>query len=121
MSSNEWLPSAFDGLEGELRKREGLERAMTPPLRRALLKSCITYLRLLATSGEDIEVTADDAGRFLETTGLPANSLGNSAGCLFRGKGWEFTGRRKPSSRASNHRHENRIWRYRTEREEDSE
>ncbi|MGB7943799.1 MAG: hypothetical protein WCF42_10825 [Terriglobales bacterium] len=90
MSSNEWLPSAFDGLEGKLRKREGLERAMTPPLRQALLKSCITYLRLLATSREDMEVTADDAGRFLESTGLPANALGNSAGCLFRGKCWEF-------------------------------
>ncbi len=113
--------TTLDSIEGELRKQEGLARAMTPPLRRALLRACVTYLRLLATSGEDMEVTADDAGRFLETTGLPANSLGNSAGCLFRGKGWEFTGRRKPSSRASNHRHENRIWRYRTEREEDSE
>ncbi len=88
--------TTLDSIEGELRKQEGLARAMTPPLRRALLRACVTYLRLLATSGEDMEVTADDAGRFLETTGLPANSLGNSAGCLFRGKGWEFTGRRKP-------------------------
>jgi len=121
MSSNEWLPSAFDGLEGELRKQEGLRMAMTPPLRRALLKSCITYLRLLATSREDMEVTADDAGRFLESTGLPANSLGNCAGQLFRGRCWRATGRTEASARKSNHAHKNMVWHYRPEREEDSE
>jgi len=115
------MTTAFDSIEGELRKQEGLLRAMTPPLRRALLRTCQSYCKQMAMTREGMTATADDASMFLESTGLPANSLGNSAGCLFRGKCWEFTGQWKPSSRASNHRHENRVWRYRPEREEDSE
>jgi len=54
--------------------------------------------------------TADDAARGFSALGMPANSLGNAAGALFRGKAWSFTGQWKKSKRISNHAHSNRVW-----------
>src|SRR5208283_5084102 len=113
------MTTAFDSIEGELRREEGLRNATTPALRRATLRACQTYLRLLALTREGMEVTADDAAWFLESTGLPANYLGNAAGSLFRGKHWAATGKTQASARKSNHAHRNMIWQYRPEREQD--
>jgi|TARA_Y100000310_G_scaffold28395_1_gene27026 hypothetical protein len=55
------------------------------------------------------ECNADAVGEALARRNLPM--LGPAAGALFKGKGWEFTGRRKKSCRVSNHAREIKIWR----------
>ena len=63
-----------------------------------------------AMSRPDKTATADDAYRGLLAAGYLASDLGPAAGCLFRGKNWTYTGRRKRSARVSNHGRAVRIW-----------
>lgn len=66
-------------------------------------------IRLAIQNGE---THADAVGEELERLhGI--KSLGPSAGSLFKGKCWEFTGRRVLSSRVSNHSRELKVWRLR--------
>lgn len=54
---------------------------------------------------------ADEVGRELKRRGI-ADSLGPAAGALFKGKEWEWTGKRIKSSRITNHGRELKVWRY---------
>ena len=99
----------FDLKLGSALRDEGSERAAT--VRADLLALGRKFCRDAALRRPDRTATADDASRGFLTHNLPADSLGNGAGALFRGKDWEFTGQWKASARVSNHGHQNRVWR----------
>lgn len=93
---------------GEELKQRGMKKAADA---NPFLKPCRAAVRAAALGRTDRTATADDASRYLESIGHPADLLGNAAGSLFRGGEWEWTGRLQPSMRPSRHANQNRIWR----------
>jgi hypothetical protein len=102
------LGSAFDPKLGELLKALGMGRAAER--NKAALALAKAYVERAARQRVDRTATADDAAAGFEMDGFPPNILGNAAGSLFKGKQWRFTGRWQASKRATNHRHQNRVW-----------
>ena len=102
------MADLFDYEESLRLKYEGMDRAeakaATP------LEEAREIARRIALKTPDRCVSADDVGRELKRLGLPF-SLGPATGSLFRGKEWEFTGRRIKSRRTSNHAREIKVWR----------
>jgi hypothetical protein len=91
-----------------LQKELGMEQAASA--KNKLLAQCREACKQAALGRADRTGTADDSAAFLVSIGMAPDSLGNAAGSLFREDCWEFTGRMEPSTRASNHRHINRVW-----------
>lgn len=90
----------------------GMELAATK--RAALLNEAREAARLIALAHKRRECTADDVGQWFESLPTPvdiAKELGPSMGSLFKGREWEFTGKRVRSSRVSNHARELKVWR----------
>ena len=110
MNQQQPLFGAMDLALGQALKEAGLDR-VSDSRKEALFLGRV-YVRRAALGRSDRTATADDAAAGFERAGLPADLLGNAAGALFRGKGWAFTGRWQKSERASNHAHQNRVWRY---------
>jgi hypothetical protein len=102
--------TAFNARLAEALKEEGIARSQAA--HDNLLDLGRQYVKQAALGRDDRTATADDAARGFEAAGLSADSLGNASGALFRGKDWYFTGRWQKSSRATNHSHQNRVWRY---------
>ena len=102
--------TVFNRSLGMARKEYGMERAAEA--RAELLAQCRAAVKAAALRRADRTATADDSSRFLESIGLPAESLGNAAGSLFRGRGWRKTGQTRNSERASNNAHANFVWEY---------
>lgn len=92
----------FDLPKGEALKQRGMEVAASTRIED--LELARQELRIIAQGRPDRCVTADDAARF---------NLGNSAGSLFRGGEWEFTGRWEKSKRPARHANNLRVWRMR--------
>ena len=90
------------------RKAAGMDDAANA--RRPALEVARQAAIAAASSRPDKTATADDAYRGLLAAGYLAADLGPAAGCLFRGKNWTYTGRRKRSARVSNHGRAVRIW-----------
>ena len=100
----------FDGEEGEHRRSEGMDIAAVS--RKHVLRLARHACVEAALARADRTATADDAQMWLIDKGYSSDYLGNAAGSLFMEKDtWEFTGRRLPSQRVSNHGHQNRVWR----------
>lgn len=104
MTIGKW---AFDRIESERLKREGMKQA-------ADNSASLGYARMVAKhiafTRRPYIVTADDVGAELERRGYSGN-LGPAAGSLFKGPEWEFTGQRIRSTRKSNHARELKVWR----------
>lgn len=97
----------FDLLEARARKEQGMRLAAdNQPTELDLARE------IAATLGRRCgEVDADMVGRILKAQhGI--ESLGPAAGSIFRGKEWEFTGRRKLSARKTNHARELKVWKW---------
>lgn len=101
----------FDVAAGEKAKERGRRRAEL--CRQPLLTILREALRNKALARRDRLATADDAYAALAEMGKPAESLGNSAGSLFRGNEWEGTALWVKSKRRSNHARMVRVWRLR--------
>ena len=101
--------SLFDLDEGERRRDRG--KADVAQSRETLLRIARGFAREIALSRVERDCTADDVARMLIHHALPL--LGNAAGSLFNQTEWEFTGEWRASERASNHGHQNRVWRLR--------
>jgi hypothetical protein len=91
----------------------GQSRAETAWGREDVLDLGRELARRLALERKDREVTADDVQLQLQGLGFGPGALGNAAGSLFVGPEWQFTGLWRKSERASNHAHQNRVWRLR--------
>lgn len=99
--------SLFDLDEARARKEQGMALAAEHQ------PSGLDLAReIAATLGRRCgEVDADMVGRILKHEhGI--ESLGPAAGSIFKGKNWEFTGRRKLSARKKNHARELKVWRW---------
>ena len=106
---------SFDLDGGEERKKSGMGHAAD--VRARVLGVAVDFAYRIAR--ERGEVTADDVYRVLIARGIDPMELGNAAGSIFRGPGFEFTGRWKKSVRISNHARQNRIWRLAEEKPND--
>lgn len=99
--------SLFDFSEAKARKEAGMALAAEhQPTDLDLARE------IAATLGRRCgEVDADMVGIVLKAQhGI--ESLGPAAGSIFRGKEWEFTGRRKMSARKTNHAREIKVWKW---------
>jgi len=101
--------NAFDIKTGEALKDAGMETAAEA--RAKVLALGREFCRITAVQRDDRTATADDAYTGLIASGYSGNCLGNSAGSLFRGHRWVFTGRWVKSKRVSNHARMIRVWR----------
>jgi hypothetical protein len=100
----------FDGEKSERCRSEGMDIAAVS--RKHVLRLARHACVEAALARADRTATADDAQMWLIDKGYSSDYLGNAAGSLFMEKDtWEFTGRRLPSQRVSNHGHQNRVWR----------
>jgi hypothetical protein len=97
---------------GEYLRRVGQSRAERKWGRQEVLELARDLARRLALESEDREVTIDDVQAELQRLGFGPGDLGNAAGSVFTGPSWQFTCRWRASDRASNHGHQNRVWRY---------
>ena len=102
-------PGLFDRRTGLNAKREGMARAADG--QPALLDIAREIAVELALGDPHQETNADQVGIRMMNLGYP-RSIGPAAGSIFRGSEWEFTGRRKLSSRITNHARELKIWRF---------
>jgi len=97
----------FDDAESRRRKKDGMEAAAgsNPELETARLVAV-----KIAESKPDRTTHADEVGQAIwEEYGM--STLGPSAGSLFAGSQWEFTGKRVLSTRKRNHSREIKVWR----------
>lgn len=97
----------FDSQLSEQAKETGMNQAAEA--KKALLKYARELAIKLASGGK--EISADDVQKALYEQGINIHALGNSAGSLFAGKQWEWTGRRIKSIRQHAHANEIKIWR----------
>jgi hypothetical protein len=97
---------------GEYLRRVGQDRAERSWERKEVLELARDLARRIALERESREVTIDDVQAELQRLGFEPGDLGNAAGAVFGGGCWQFTCRWKASDRASNHGHQNRVWRY---------
>jgi hypothetical protein len=96
--------------EAEQAKNDGIAAAAAA--RTKLLAQAQQYARIHSTINGS--VTADDVAIELEKRHIDSTELGNAAGALFRGKGWQFVGYTK-SVRVSRHANKIGIWTYKSE------
>lgn len=90
-----------------------LGMALASIKRRDILELARSLAIQIALEKDDRMVTADEVQARLEEEGIPADSLGNAAGSLFRRRPeWRCTGQWKPSSRVSAHARAVRAWMY---------
>jgi hypothetical protein len=97
----------FDAQRGEDLKHAGMAAAAEAD--GAALIVAREIAERLATENTNREITADEVQAVLIMRGY--QPLGASAGSLFKGKKWEFTGRWQASARTTNHKRQNRVWR----------
>ena len=76
-------------------------------------KSLLEYARRVAETLPAARegITADDVVAQLVAEGVDMHALGNSAGALFAGKRWQWTGERRKSRREQAHANELKVWR----------
>lgn len=104
--------SLFDLAESRRRRDEG--KSLAAENRKTLLQKAREIAKHLAIRNGT--VTADDVGREMLTLyGCTTSALGPSAGSLFSGPEWEWTGDRTQSAKASNHARELKVWRLKGE------
>lgn len=98
----------FDYVEGQRLKKEGMERAAKNRAE-ALLRARKIAVAIGRTG---CGVHADMvASLYYRRYGVRmADDLGNSAGSIFKGGEWVFTGDRTTSARKKNHGRELKIW-----------
>lgn len=94
---------------GEQLKQAGMERAAQS--KESLLRYAQDLAVRIAEGRPDRCVTADDVQAALRAEGISQHALGNAAGSLFRGKRWQWTGRRVKSVRDVAHANELKVWR----------
>lgn len=96
----------FDYAESQRRKADGMEAAAeAQPTALALARGIAREL-----ARRDGETHADAVGRVLhQRHGI--TTLGPAAGSLFKGGGWEWTGKFVTSERKTNHGRLLRVWR----------
>ena len=98
----------FDLTEGSRLREAGKKLAVS---KRAYLFSLARSLAInIAKVSADRTTNADEVYRQLSLLGHDSSLLGNSAGSLFRGVRWRFTGRRIRSHRVSNHGRLIMVW-----------
>jgi hypothetical protein len=97
----------FDLIESLEAKQAGIDQAEKGK------KRLLAFARKLAREVVDEKgtVTADDVQLRLHETGISIKALGNSAGALFKGEEWEWTGQRVKSERVHAHANELKVWR----------
>lgn len=95
-------------LKSEQAKERGMQVAAS---NKAAL---VQYARQLAAEHPlaRLGITMDDVVESLVDDGKSAHCLGGSAGSLFKGRAWVFTGERRRSTRVNNHARELKVWRY---------
>lgn len=101
----------FDKNAAERAKRDGLASAAEGARRDILTRAREVAREIAAQRPQGI--TADDVVLALVERGYDIHSLGNAAGSLFRGPGWQFTGERRRSVRIHAHANELKVWRLR--------
>jgi hypothetical protein len=99
----------FDLAAGGAEKDAGRRQAATK-CRDSLLAFARDAVRTAALSRPDRLATSDDAYSLMAETGRDVAELGNAAGSIFSGGGWEAAGW-KPSQHRSNHARMIREWR----------
>ena len=100
----------FDLAASTAAKDRGM--ALAADAKRELLAEAKGIARQLARAHESSECTADDVGMYYHALGINiAERLGPAMGSLFKGREWEFTGKRVLSKRKSNHARELKVWR----------
>jgi hypothetical protein len=99
-------PTLFDAIESQAKKDEGMVLAAEAGEDALVMARQIAIQ--IARSRPSRECHADDVGLEMEKRGI---SLGPAAGSIFKGGGWEFTGRRVRSARKKNHARELKVWR----------
>lgn len=104
------LFDAFDPAAGEAGKLDGMARAAGS--RPSLLAFARGLAVGIALSRPDRTCTADDVQRALAERGVSLFALGNSAGALFVGGDWRWTGGRVKSERRHAHANEIKVWEY---------
>lgn len=98
----------FDAAESEARKTAGMSSA--EGARAKVLDLARKTARHLASLNG--EVTSDDVNDVLSRAyDISPSELGPAAGSVFKGKGWEFTGKRVRSRYVRNHSRELKVWR----------
>lgn len=97
----------FDAALSDAERIRGMEDAAVS--RAATLGVARGVALGLAMHGE--EITADDVVKVMVDQGFDVHALGNAAGSLFRGDGWQWTGRYKNSTRVHAHSNPLRVWR----------
>ena len=104
--------SLFNAVEAVRRKEAGV--ALAAGNRTHLLAYAKGVARDLALRNPLRETNADEVQRHLHAVlGAVPGDLGPAAGSLFRGKDWEFTGKRIRSVQVRNHCRELKVWRLR--------
>lgn len=95
----------YDAVASEDAKKRGmiLAKAARYPLLVAAREIALTIAKSKGT------VTADDVGREMEKQGI--DSLGPSAGIIFRDDRFEFAGTFRKSEKKKNHSRLLRVWR----------
>ena len=101
----------FDYAESERLKKQGMTLAATHDGKIKLLDIARHYARAIALQHPEHEVNADDVSMRMIKEGI-TEKLGAASGSMFKGKEWEFTGKRIKSKRISNHSREIKVWRY---------
>ena len=104
------LHSAFDAVESERRKHDGM--AVAASARLAMLHKAREIARDLARRHGTVHM--DMVNMELERRGIDPCRLGPGAGSLFKSLEWEFTGEFVKSARMTNHSRLLRVWRLRT-------
>lgn len=102
-------PNLFDAERGEKLRDAGIERAAMNQRRKNVFEEA--KIRAVAIAGHCGTVTIDDVMQEMERVGFDIGIIGPSAGAVFKGPQWEFTGQWVKSRRTSNHCRSIRVWR----------
>ncbi|MCC9603531.1 hypothetical protein LOC67_23525 [Stieleria sp. JC731] len=90
------------------RKERGMQLAANKSDKFPLLLEARQIAEALAIAHPKRETNADKVSAVLVARGI---DLGPAAGSLFRGRQWQFTGKRIKSAKVSNHAREIKVWR----------
>lgn len=104
-------PGLFDGDESDRRKDDGMDRAANGKRAEDLAFAKRVAVRLAKERGE---ITIEDVHLFIIDSypDWSPTVLGPSAGSVFKGDEWKFTGERRRSTYVKNHSRELKVWRY---------
>lgn len=102
----------FDLAKSEEARDLGIELAASPAARRLLLLDAQRVAIMLAMRNG--EADADDVVKWYAEHDIDlTGKLGNAMGALFKGAGWEWTGKFTKSARVHAHANLLRVWRLR--------